>query len=206
MSIDQRLFIWLFISFIAATVIGTLTHELGHYLVAESLGYDATLHYGSTGWQPANPEQAVNSSDGFWILIGGPLETMLTGTIGLVLLFSSRKLFDNVTKLSFGQWFSIFISLFWLRQLANLVGGLGLYFVNGTISSHSDEIRVAKYLQLPDLSISILTAMIGAIVLAVIIFKFVPNKQRLTFIASGLASGLTGYYLWLVLLGKYLMP
>ena len=33
--------------FIAFTVIGTLTHELGHIVVAKTLGYKTTLHYGS---------------------------------------------------------------------------------------------------------------------------------------------------------------
>ena len=36
--------------FIAFTVIGTLTHELGHILVAKTLGYTTTLHYGSMNY------------------------------------------------------------------------------------------------------------------------------------------------------------
>jgi hypothetical protein len=206
MSLDKRLFIWLFIAFIIATVIGTLTHECGHFIVAKCLGYDAWLHYGSTGWKASSPNQVVNPSDGFWILIGGPFETMLTGTVGLALLFSFRKSFDNAIKLSFGQWFLIFVSLFWLRPTANLVAGLGRYLINGNFFNHSDEIKVAKYLKLPDLSISILTAIIGAIVLTIVIFKFVPANKRLTFIYSGIAGGITGYVLWLVLFGKYLIP
>lgn len=35
------------ISFIFFTVVGTLTHELGHITVAKYYGYDTTLHYGS---------------------------------------------------------------------------------------------------------------------------------------------------------------
>lgn len=202
---DIRLSIWLFLGFIVATIIGTLTHECGHYLVAKSFGYDATLHYGSTNWRPSNANQNTNHSS-FWILVGGPLETMLTGTIGLILLFSFRKSFDNITKLSLRQWFIIFVSLFWLRQTANLVVWIGRYVVSGNYSFRSDEIRVAKYLQLPDLTFSILTAIIGAIVLTIVIFKFVPAKQRLTFIFSGVAGGISGYILWLVLFGKYLMP
>lgn len=205
-NFDKRLFIWLTIAFIIATVIGTLTHECGHYLVAKAFGYDATIHYGSTGWRPLSPEQSVSQTDGFWILLGGPLETVLTGTIGLLLLFLFRKSFDEVENLSFKQWLLIFVSLFWLRQTANFIGWVGLYFINGKFSARSDEIRLAEHFNLPDGTISITTAIIGAIVLTVIIFKFVPLKQRLTFITSGLAGGLTGYYLWLTLLGKYLLP
>lgn len=39
------------------------------------------------------------------------------------------------------------------------------------------------------------TALIGIIILAVVIFKFVPIKQRLTFMAAGLVGGVTGFVL-----------
>jgi hypothetical protein len=204
-NFDRRLYIWLTIAFIIATVVGTLTHECGHYLVAKSLGCEASLHYGSTGWWRPNPDQATNHSDSFWILVGGPLETMLTGTIGLALLFLFRKSFVEAENLSFKQWLLIFVSLFWLRQTANFIGWLELYFINGKFTACNDEVRLAEHFNLPTGTISIITAFIGAIVLTVIIFKFVPLKQRLTFIASGLAGALTGYYLWLILLGKYLI-
>ncbi len=35
-----------------STVIGTLTHELGHIAVAKFLGYDAYIHYGSMNFLP----------------------------------------------------------------------------------------------------------------------------------------------------------
>ncbi len=206
MSVDKRLFIWLFISFIIATIIGTLTHECGHFVVAKYLGYDAGINYYSAWWAGSNPNQAINPSDSFWITLGGPIETMLTGTIGLVLLFLFRNSFAHATKLSFVQWFIVFVSLFWLRQTANLVTWIGSYFFNGKFSQRGDEIKLSQYLQLPGWTITTLTAIIGAIVLVIIIFKFVPTKQRLTFIASGLTGGITGYILWLVLFGKYLMP
>ncbi len=206
MSIDKRLFIWLFIAFIIATIIGTLTHESGHYIVAKCLGYDAGINYYSTWWAKSSPNQVVNPSDDFWFTLGGPIETMLTGTIGLVFLFSFRKSFASATKLSSGQWFLVFVSLFWLRQTANLVLWVGGYFFTGKFSQRGDEIILAHYLQLPDWTISTLTAIIGTVVLTIITFKFVPTKQRPTFIASGLTGGITGYVLWLVLFGKYLMP
>lgn len=40
--------LWMFaIGFIISTIVGTQTHELGHVAVAESLGYETTLSYGS---------------------------------------------------------------------------------------------------------------------------------------------------------------
>lgn len=38
------------ISFIFFTIVGTLTHELGHVAVAKYYGYDTTLHYGSMNY------------------------------------------------------------------------------------------------------------------------------------------------------------
>lgn len=43
--------LWLFsLGFFFATIIGTQTHELGHIAVAESLGYETTLSYGSMSY------------------------------------------------------------------------------------------------------------------------------------------------------------
>ena len=235
MSFDKRLFIWLTTSFIFATVIGTLTHEGGHYIMARSFGYEAHINYMSSWWTDTKnseftdtiyskyraelmadkdfPEKEkykeickVHGKNGFWITLGGPLETVLTGTIGLLFLFAFRKSFDNVTKLTFRQWFLIFVSLFWLRQTANLFTWVGSYFVKGEFSQRGDEIHLAHHFNLPEWTIITLTAIIGAIVLSIIIFKFVPTKQRLTFIASGLVGGIAGYILWLELFGKVIMP
>lgn len=40
----------IFCSFILFTIIGTLSHELGHIAVAKYLGYDTILDYGSMSW------------------------------------------------------------------------------------------------------------------------------------------------------------
>lgn len=44
----DRTYFWLFVlAFFLSTIVGTQTHELGHIAVAESLGYETTLSYGS---------------------------------------------------------------------------------------------------------------------------------------------------------------
>ncbi|MEM6720675.1 MAG: hypothetical protein AAF611_15205 [Bacteroidota bacterium] len=46
-----RNYFWKFVlGFFVATIIGTQTHELGHIAVAESLGYETTLYYGSMSY------------------------------------------------------------------------------------------------------------------------------------------------------------
>src|SRR6478735_1190315 len=108
-SFDPKLFTFLFLAFIGMTVIGTLSHELGHYTVARCLGREATINYQSSrDWNTAaekyltavyaqyNDEIKHNKdfpgkkdfelaideyqSDNIKILMGGPLQTMLTGT------------------------------------------------------------------------------------------------------------------------------
>lgn len=46
-NIDVRLFIYLSIGFVLATVIGTVSHEGGHYIAAKHFHYAAKMHYAS---------------------------------------------------------------------------------------------------------------------------------------------------------------
>lgn len=203
MIFEKKLATCLTLGFIFATVAGTLSHEWGHYIVAKSLGYQVAINYASTyrtgGTYPT-------PADNFWFTLGGPVQTMLTGTVGLLLLFSFRKSFQSKQKLSFRQWCLIFITLFWLRQTANLMVGLGMYLFTGRLSERSDEVKLARYWQLPGETISIITGALGAMVLAVVIFTFIPERQRLTFVISGLIGGVAGYLLWLEWLGPVIMP
>jgi hypothetical protein len=203
---DKKLFIVLFFSFIAATIIGTVSHEFGHYIVAKYFGYDTQIHYASTSWHYPDPNNPIVTGYPIAITLGGPIQTMFTGTIGIVILFLSRNSFFQADKLSFRQWFIIFISLFWLRQTANLCTWLGSYFVNGKLSSRGDEIHIANYYHLPNWTVVTTTAIIGTLLLAIIIFKFIPLGQRSTFLSAGLTGGIAGYIFWLVLFGKYIMP
>lgn len=205
-NMDKKLFIGLFLSFIAATIIGTLSHELGHYIVAKYQGYDARINYGATFWSSPDPNNPIIPSSPIAMTLGGPVQTILTGTIGLLLLFIYRKNFRSADKLSYGQWLIIFLSLFWLRQTANFCTWLGGYFINGTFSSRGDEIRIANYFELPAWTVISITAIIGAFILAVITFKFIPTRQRTTFLTAGLLGGIAGFYLWLIQFGKYIMP
>lgn len=203
---DKRLFIKLFLSFIAATIIGTLSHEFGHYIVAKYQGYDASINYRATFASSPDPNNPIVPNSSIAMTLGGPIQTMLTGTIGLILLFFYRKNFYQAAKLSLGQWLIIFLSLFWLRQTANFCTWLGGYFLNGNFSSHGDEIRIANYFDFPTWTVISITAIIGAFVLAIITFKFIPSRQRTTFLTAGLFGGIAGFYFWLIQFGKYIMP
>ena len=194
--------IFLSFTFILFTAIGTVAHECGHFLASEFFGDEATIHYKYCSH--LCPHNHPHRHAIFFIL-GGPLQTVLTGTTGFFLLFVFRKSFDKAARLSVGQWILIFISLFWLRQTANFIIHLGAYVLTGKLHRR-DEWAISRALHLSGWAIPAATALIGVVILAIIIFKFIPLSQRFTFVISGIIGGTLGYFCWLVWLGKYILP
>jgi hypothetical protein len=206
LKIDIKLFIYLILGFVLTTVIGTVSHEYGHYLFAKAYGLDAEVHYGYTSWSKPPDNIPLVSMDYFWIIFGGPLQTMLMGVIGLFLINWNRVSFRNAVSLSLKQWLMIFVTLFWLRFSFNFLLGIPRWIQRGKLTGRSDEIRLARYLEWPAWSVSLCFTVIGFFVLAMVLFRFIPKKQRLTFVVSGLVGGLSGFFLWLDWLGKIIMP
>jgi hypothetical protein len=200
-TIDKRLFFYLVFAFIAATIIGTVSHECGHYIAARLMGFKAYFNYEMT-WL-ATDNRIMTRKQTFWFILAGPLQTMLTGTIAFLFLYNSPK---PTGKLSPGQWTLAFLSLFWLRQSANFVIWIVQYLITGFFGDRTDEINLSVYLHLPFWSIISITAITGLVVLTIVLFRFIPKPQRLTFILSGLTGGISGYLLWLVYFGEIIMP
>ncbi len=234
-TIQPRLFTVIAFAFILFTVIGTLTHELGHLAVAQLNGYKGgTIHYGSSNPGTSRDYEIIDSlysvyeteiksrtdfpqqelynatlkriiSTQFWITLGGPLQTMLTGTIGFILLLISVSTTKR-DSVSFKQWGFIFLSLFWLRQTTNLVVGMAIHLLNGHASERGDEIRLARHLNWPAYSIEATTGVIGFGILVYIVSKIIPLQQRFTFVSAGMFGGIAGYLIWLQWFGKVIMP
>ncbi|WP_462221836.1 hypothetical protein [Ferruginibacter sp.] len=223
------------LAFILSTIIGTVSHEFGHFTVAKSLGYSSTVSYGYTNWDDSKTRPFIDSvfskyskeleanldfprkkefdliqerqrKDAFWITLGGPIQTMLTGTIGLLLLLTQRRKILETKSIKLYQWLCIFLSLFWLRQFANLVTWTVGYFINGEFSLDGDEVRLALSLGLPKATLAVSSAIIGLAILTFVIFKIIPIDKRITFISAGLFGGIFGYLFWLVWVGPILMP
>ncbi|RRA95777.1 hypothetical protein [Paenimyroides viscosum] len=206
-TIDFKLLFSLIITFVLFTIIGTVSHETGHYLVAKIVGLDAIVHYGSTSIIiPDDFDDIITKSELLLVTLGGPLQTIFTGTLGLLLLLYNRKKIISLKKLKIIHWFYIFLSLFWLRQTFNFITLITKYFIKGRYSKQMDEIKLARNLDIHDFSILIPTAFIGLLVAFYIIFKYIPYNQRFTFILSGLIGGILGFYFWLILFGKFILP
>lgn len=230
-----KLFVLFSLLFITCTVVGTLSHEGGHIAVAKYLGYGTELHYGSMNptnsgklkerWDLYNAnKQAIKAGadfkdkakfdqltedierDGLWVSWGGPLHTMLTGSFGLLLLgWRSNKRKQNGFKP--WDWLGVFLSLFWLRETANLmVGVFGYLFLGNPTVDGGDEGYLAHASHLPAGSFLVPFGVTGALVATYVVFWIIPKNVRLTFISGGLAGGVSGYVLWLYLLGPVVLP
>ncbi|WP_339887396.1 hypothetical protein [uncultured Flavobacterium sp.] len=230
-------FIIFSVAFFLFTIIGTILHEYGHLLVAKSLGYETKLHYGSMSYQKYNSNindtiielfernkyaiqnkkdfteklefyTLVNKQqkDSFLIRIGGPFQTIITGLIGFFLLYKRNRLStSHFTKI---DWFLVFLSLFWLRQIFNPVFSVLKRFFrgNGTLFGRGDETEIAKYLNLPIGTIDVILGLIGLFICFFVVFKLTPIKHRYTFILSGLIGGSLGFYIWMYKIGPLILP
>jgi hypothetical protein len=186
--------------FIVMVPIGTLTHEFGHLVAVWSLGADGSISYASTSW---NADEDITPAMYMWIMAGGPVQTMLTGTIGFVLLLIYARRRETLRPL---HWTMIFMALFWLRQPANMISWLVGFSYAPRPNAVADEIRLARYFDLPDPTLNIVTGTIGLAVLAYITFRIIPSPQRIPFLASGLVGGLVGAWLWFYVVGPWAMP
>ena len=232
--IEFREFFLIAISFIVFTIIGTLSHEYGHIIVAKYLGYETKLHYGSMTFK-GNNDKLINDiyfrnkfaitnnknysekehydqliekthSDSLAINIGGPIQTIVTGTIGFILLlYRSKLIYRNGLKIL--DWIYIFLSLFWLRQVFNLVMSIGnaIYKSNNNYFG-GDERRIASALEIHEGSLAIPLAIFGLFITIYIVFKIIPLEKRLNFILGGLCGGILGFFIWLRFLGQILLP
>lgn len=233
--INPKYLLLLSLSFILFTIIGTVSHEYGHIAVARMLGYTTTLHYGSMNWKQSPLDQEIaaiyyrnetaieNGKDfeekanyhgkiekrtlnALLIKMGGPIQTMLTGLIGLTLLLWRRKKIRD-SGLKFPDWLAVFLTLFWLREVFNLVTAVGkiVLFPDGRVL-RGDEFAVSRMLGLPEWTFPILLGTIGLAISLFVIFRIIPLNLRPTFILSGLIGGISGFYLWMNVVGTVVLP
>ena len=221
--------------FAAFVPIGTLTHELGHMSVAWMHGYDAQLHYAYATHEesPLNAErirlydeneEAIGKGldfpdkekllalenelnhENFLISAGGPFQTILTGILGLLILYFRKT--RHKTTWSWPDWLAVFLSLFWLREIFNPLVSFSLSSSTPGFgpSYGGDELYMALYKGLHPGTFAIPLAIIGAIVAIYVVFWVVPVKYRLSFIIAGFLGAAIGFAGWMMWLGPMLLP
>jgi hypothetical protein len=237
-TFNFKLFSWIALGFMCFTVIGTLSHELGHCAMAKYLGMQQIqLHYGSMNYEEPEtdtylalyerykneiqtkqdfPEKATFDAlrkkrrhDSMLISAAGPLQTMITGSIGFFILFLYGKRFKIQDEITFGGWIWIYITLFWLRQSANFVMATIMWMLKGFKTSgtpRGDELFLALDLHLPVYSIAFGSSFLGTLVLIWVVFFYLPKNKIVTFLSGGLVGGVSGFLIWFAWLGKYILP
>ena len=206
-TLHFRLFIYLILGFILATIIGTVTHELGHIAVAKMYGYKTELYYdsmvayqGPTEVELDNAHKSkvpVNSDliqeynqEQVLITFGGPIQTITTGTIGFLLLWFNRKKIKRT--LTAMQWFFVFLAFFWSRQIFNFLLGL-FYYLRSVRLAFSDEDFIRRHYKWNPWIIDIIGSSMAAVLLAIVVFMLIPKQQRLTFLCAGFIGSAVGF-------------
>ncbi|MFK7908307.1 MAG: hypothetical protein AB8B69_24470 [Chitinophagales bacterium] len=150
--------------------------------------------------------KSKNVVDALKISLGGVLQTILTGTFGLLfLIFRYRRI--EKYGLKFIDWLGVFLSLFWLREIFNLLLGIAGEIINPNGSFFGgDEAKISSLLNLPIGTFSIILGTTGLAVSLFVVFKIVDRKLQATFILSGLLGGVSGFVLWMMILGPKILP
>jgi hypothetical protein len=194
-----KLFCCLSLGFLITVLVGTISHEAGHWLMAKVLGYNPHIHYSHTSYSGEH----INTKDRILIRLAGPLQTMVTGCIGLGLL-RAHQLKINSPRLAY--WIMIFLSMFWLRPVINFVVMTIVYCITGELSGHSDETKLSIQMGLPVLTLPILTTTIGVIVFCWVFFKRISKFERTSFILAGIVGGGLSFWVWNWRIGQYILP
>jgi len=190
--------------FLPVPLIGTLVHECGHAGVACLLGYNPTVHFGSTDWTAAG-EAMRSGSDDLAIRLGGPCMDMLVGTAGLIWLARARRDVRRDAPLGSCGWLAALMALFWSRPVFVALR-LFAALATGQDFHRLDEVRLAEHFGLPVWLIASGTGMLGAAVCTVIVARYVPARTAVPFALGGVIGSLSGFAVWHGWLGPLLLP
>ncbi|GAA4646186.1 hypothetical protein GCM10023115_41460 [Pontixanthobacter gangjinensis] len=204
-------------------------------MMAESLGYDSTLHYGSMNYDNSKLNEEIDSiyseykfqiendlsfpeqrlfnkkldrlyADDLKVLMGGPVQTLLTGILGLIIL-GYRKASIEENGMTLLDWIAVFLSLFWLREVFNLVHSflVGIFYKQPDFFG-GDERYISEYYGLYPGTLPIILGILGLLITLFVIFRILPKALQIPFIVSGLIGGISGYIIWFHVVGPFLLP
>ena len=225
---------FIFMGFFLIVPIGTISHELGHYLPAKYLGHSPTLHYNLVSTETTSKEKKLIEivennkhqldndirfkdenlhsklynelrSENRKILLGGMISTYAIGTLGLLLILYRRYRFKH--KIGITDYIGLFLSLFWLRPVFNLFYSLFNYLTG--MSSYpflGDELRASMSFNLKLGTFSILFCIIGIIVSSITTILTIPKQFFIQFLLFGTLGSISGYLMWYVIIGKIFLP
>lgn len=201
----------IFLYFFVAAIAGTLLHECGHALVAMYFGFHPQVHYAYCSYGSTNDWKLVEEGklmyytypQTIWMTLGGPLQTILTGTIGLVGLWVlSRRTTVDAWNTKHLLW--IALTYFYSRTIfVSVVLIYGLYI--GNLYRGSDESKLLSYWEINPLTGNLVMLIVSSAILAYATFVLV-KKHRLQLIIFGALGSAVGAWFWLYYAGKWILP
>ncbi|MFX1567427.1 MAG: hypothetical protein ACFFCV_03565 [Promethearchaeota archaeon] len=201
-SSEFKWFIEYFSIFFVTLIIGTLIHELGHYIVAVIYGVPAQISYAYTHYFGS-----LTEVQRFWFLMGGPLSSWLVSTTGIIIILVKYKYMHKESEKSIGvgQSISIVGTSFSIRFIFNA----GFYFINttlGGITSNADEAKIAQEFLGINPDILMYGSAIIALVFIIVALYYIPSHQRYIILVGGIIGGILGYIFWNYWFGPIILP
>jgi hypothetical protein len=224
----------IFLLFVPMAAIGTVTHELGHCAVAWALGWEPVLHHSHVtfdgqswveyknlrGYERAGILADAGTEaqerwkelrrENVWITLGGPLQTTLTGTAGLIWLIILWRRASAGSPPGVAGWTATLLALFWSRELycGTMHSIYRLLVLLGGLHGRSfttDEALLSRWWGMPEWVVPLLTGAVGLAICVQAVWLY-PQGRRLHLLVGGAIGGFTGFYLWARLLGPILLP
>lgn len=202
----------IFSFFFIAAIAGTLLHECGHALAAIWYGFHPTIHYAYTDILTDAEWAAVK--DGLkeynvypqrtWVMLGGPLQTILTGMTGLtgLSLLNRRAAIDSWnTK----HLFWIVLTYFHSREVFNVLMSFMQVKTSSLEGYVGDETRLFQYWDIDNTTGHVVVLVVSSLILMYATFVLV-KKHRWQLILYGGLGSLIGGFTWLRWLGPLLIP
>ena len=81
-----------------------------------------------------------------------------------------------------------------------------LFIFSGVKDFFGDEFGISRDLGINQWILPIVMMLIGIVISMFVVFKIIPKKIRLIFIASGLVGGMLGFFIWFYFLGQLIFP
>ena len=188
--------------FLPSAALGTVGHELGHWMAAHWLGCAPVLHFASVS--PHCSDALPMGSQMLGVALG-PLGTMASGSVGMAMLWRWRQRHQRLDLE--GVMWSV-LALFWSRPAFNLVVQVVLLVMGHATwqdIAHNDEARLSLWMGLPQLSLGIGFAGVAAGMCLWTALQ-IPRVDRSTWLVGAVMGALLGFAIWMGPVGPLLLP
>jgi hypothetical protein len=176
-------------------MIGTLTHELGHFAVAKCIGIKPIMHYGSCTY--LNADGQITKMSIFLLNASGPIFTIAFGSIGFI------SQFTGIPDLPIRILINRTLALFWVREV--LVCIIYMVFHCLGITWHGDEVRCADILGMNPAYLILLFGLFGLFISVYTLFYYSKLDQK-EFTIGAFIGSVVGGVLWFSWIGPILLP